>query len=296
MVDNKKDTMPSIDLKLAVNYLPAIECILKTLLISTSMSLLDNGHHLGGFIIMSLMLNIDRTIYHPMIFDGNAVLCCVLGSWVINYLRLMADAPKYMSPLVTISWMLFAFALVMEPKSVQELFVMYGTGSGGLFRQILPGLITSIVAGTITFLPMLQESNSFKISRSLAFSSLCISWVYLIGVWRPRPRNHNGGLCVFATQTILARFSPVLFVDPIAAVAYFMASLAALAYQYIQIHMVSVTVHTILPTKEDNSVIVEYPRTTELNTIVEEDGAENDEDLEDLFRTACQNRMIGGHV
>ena len=289
-----KDTMPIIDLKLAVNYLPAIECILKTLLISTSMCLLDNGHHLGGFIIMSLMLNIDRTIYHAMIFDGNAILCCVQGSWVINFLRASAEAPKFMGPLVTAAWLVFAFALVLEPRAVQEYFVMYGNGSGGLLRQILPGLCTSILVGTIAFTPMVAESNSFRIFRSLGFASLCIAWVYIVGVWRARPRNHNGGLCVFATQTILGRFCPVLFVDPVVAVSYFMASLAAFAYQYVQIHMVTVTIHTALPTKDD-SVVVDCSRATELNTIAEEDGTE-DEDLEDLFRSACQNKLVGGRV
>lgn len=322
----KKPSMPPIDLTLAVNFIPAVVCLCKAVLMSFSLSMLDPGEHLGGFVIFVMMLNIDRAVSSARIFDENAVQCCILASWVLNHLRSLAASPKPVAPIATFLWLVFSYCLVAEPRVVQEFFVMYGHGSGGVFKRILPGIITSAFVMVMAFTHLHDESWIVKSSRSVGFACLCVSWVYVVSVWRPKPR-HNGG-CVFECHLLLSRFCLVLYVYWIVAVLYAVGCVALMVYHYIQIHVVksggfsgcgsgglnsecnscvddknslsevSIMINDIrnsesavpcsLNTRKAlsvNMVGIEGPM-EEMNTIDEED----DEDLEAIFRSACQNR------
>ena len=100
----KEEGMPGIDLSLAVNFIPAVECLTKTVAIVASMAFVAEQHDLGAFLVIALMLNLDRVFVCTRIFDGNAVLCAILGSWVINFLRVASEAPCFVNPLVTVVW------------------------------------------------------------------------------------------------------------------------------------------------------------------------------------------------
>jgi hypothetical protein len=56
--------MPPIDLtlRLAVNFIPVVVCLCKAVLMSLSLSMLDPGEHLCGFVIFVMMLIIDRAV------------------------------------------------------------------------------------------------------------------------------------------------------------------------------------------------------------------------------------------
>lgn len=298
----KKPAMPPIDLTLAVNFIPAVVCLCKAVLMSFSLSLLDPGEHLGGFVVFVMVLNIDRAVSSARIFDENAVQCCILASWVLNYLRSLANSPKLVAPITTFLWLIFAYCLVVEPRRVQEFFVMYGQGSGGVLKRILPGVITSLFVVVMAFTHLSNEYWIIKSARSVGFACLCVAWVYVVSVWRPKPR-HNGG-CVFECHLLLSRFCPVLYVQWIVAVLYAAGCMTIMVYHYIQIHVanpqeggscmednsslseVTVMINDINTKNGVGFIEVEGPM-EEMNTIVEED----DEDLETLFRSACQGRV-----
>ena len=336
----KKPLMPPIDLTLAVNFIPAVICLCKAALMAFSLNTLDPGEHLGGFVIFVMVLNIDRAVSCARIFDENAVQCCILASWVINFLRGLAASPRPVGPIATFLWLLFSFLLVVEPRRVQEFFVMYGKGSGGTAKRVLPGIITSVFVLVLAFTHQSHETPIVKGCRTLSFACLCVAWVYIVSIWRPKPRhNGNNGNCVFESHLLLSRFCPVLYVHWIAALVYGLGCLVALVYHYVQIH-VSRSVelamedpphqsyqnyqeHQSLHTyheKNDTSVSVallsdsamsvpaNQSYQTQLNhsnvrnvpLIVTtalsckepiETIAEDDEDLEALFRAACQNRQ-----
>lgn len=234
----KKPPMPPIDLTLAVNFIPAVVCLCKSALMSFSLNTLDPGEHLGGFVIFVMVLNIDRAVSCARIFDENAVQCCILASWVINHLRGVATSPRPVGPLATFVWMLFSFLLVVEPRRVQDLFVMYGRGSGGTAKRILPGITTSVFVLVLAFTHQPHETPITRTARSMGFSCLCVAWVYVVSIWRPKPR-HNGvnGNCVFECHLLLSRFCPVLYVNWIAALVYGFGCAVALVYHYVHIHV-----------------------------------------------------------
>jgi hypothetical protein len=268
--------MPAIDLTLAVNYLPAVECMVKVTLLSCILCLSNVSEHFGAVPVMALMLNIDRALSSARIFDGNAVHYYVLLSWFVNTLRSTAYAPGAVLPVATFLWVAFAFLLVVEPVQVQEFFVLYGQGSGGRLKQVLPAVAGSFFVGLFCFLPVSVESCPFRVARSLAFATLCVAWVYVVAVWKDRPRG--AGLCVFSSHALLARFAPVLYVNAAVAVVYCTACVGMMAFHYVQMHVVTVTVHQHVPVHSEPA-----PDTVvSLNTIREED----EEDLEALLRSA----------
>lgn len=208
--------MPPVDLTLAVNFVPAVLCLFKSALISLALCMLHPGEHLGGFVLLATVLNVDRVVSSKRIFDENAVQCCILASWVINYLRAMADAPKVVEPMVTFLWVYFGLFLVVEPRRWRVFFVMYGQGSGGVIRRMLPVILTSACVSIIAFTPLAQETCFLQSGRTMAFSCLCTLWVYAVGVWHPRPRRHGLG-DIFECHLLLSRFCLVLYVHPIVA-------------------------------------------------------------------------------
>ena len=310
-----KKPMSPIDLTLAINFIPAVVCLCKAVLISFSLSILRPGEHLGGFVILVMVLNIDRAVSCVRIFDENAVQCCILAAWVINFLRGLAEAPKLVLPVTTFLWFLFGYCLVLEPRRVQEFFVMYGHGSGGVFKRILPGILTSLFVVVMAFTPLnlgldlglKEESVIIKSARSISFACLCVAWVYVVSVWRPKPRNN--GSCVFECHLLLSRFCPILYVQWIVAVLYAAGCVGILLYHYVRIHVSPVPPHSprhdfpqaeVLAGSTNASIApavsammpmtVIAPGCAEMNAnyaIVEEE----DEDLEAYFRTACQSRQ-----
>ena len=67
-----------VDLRLAVNYLPACSCLCKVLVFMLLIGLVPPGHEArGGYIQLAAMLYIDRLHTRNMIFDANAILMAI---------------------------------------------------------------------------------------------------------------------------------------------------------------------------------------------------------------------------
>ena len=291
------EEMPTIDLTLAVNYLPAVEVVLKVALFASTLSLMDQSEIFYGVAVMALMLSVDRSLRCELrspgsvwILDGNALQFAVLMSWFVNRLRTEASAPGFVLPLAMMAWILASLALVAEPKAVQEFYGLYG-GAGGTLRQIGPGVVNSFFVGLSAFLPCEAESGGVRVLRSLGFTLLCVLWVYVVGVWRARPRQHQGGMCMFASHALIARFCPVLYLPWFWALMYGLNGLGAMVYHYVQIHMVTVTVRQTLPTAEVSYCSVGAGvggMSDGIGTIAEED-----DDLEAYFQTAKMQLQRG---
>jgi hypothetical protein len=303
--------MPPLDLTLAVNYIPAVVCVAKAVLISFCLCILNPGTHLGGFIVFAMMLNIDRAISSARIFDENAVQLCILAAWVINYLRVASEAGRFLNPVVSFVWVLFSVVLVLEPKAVQELFVLYGQGSGGTIHKIMPAVITSVMVAAISYTPLPVELGAVKAARTIGFASLCVAWVYIVTVWKAKPRHGNNTSCVFETHALIARFCPVLYVNWVLAAVFGVVCIGAMVYHYIRIHVAKVELCeeiSQLPincsnnnnnnnnnSSNNNSSSINIASAISIDLqsaqhMIEPIEEEDDEALEAYFRSACQSK------
>lgn len=296
--------MPGIDLSLAVNYIPAVECLSKTVAIVSSMAFVSEQHDLGAFLIIALMLNIDRVFACTRIFDGNAVLFTLVGSWLINFLRVSSEAPSFINPFVTAVWCFSALCLLVEPGRLKPFILSEAEQSshggwsssvrvdvsadGGRLcrmRRIVPVLMTTVCVGCIAFTRMDREGWAVKFGRSLAFSSLCVVWVYLVGVWR-----RSGGAFNTFTQNLVGRFCPVLFVNSTCAAFFVMACLVGFGYLYYDMQRPPSGSGACSQAQSYFGVCEESVAPEPMMTIVEE---ETDEDLEACFRMAKQGKGGG---
>ena len=264
-----------IDLTLAVNFIPAVVCLCKAALISFTLCLLTPGEHLGGFVVFAIVLNLDRAISSGKILDESSVQCCILASWVINFLRVLALSPRLVDPITTFFWVCFGYSLVLEPKWIQEFFVIYGKGA--LFR-ILPGALTSLFVVVMAFTPLNEETSMVKCSRTMCFASLCVAWVYIVGVFKPK------GNSVFECHLLLSRFCPILYIQWVVAAFYAAGCVFILVYHHFHF---SHTDEDISIPKSDP--VIHSTNSTHNNLITPI--VEEDEDLEAYFRTACQSRQ-----
>ena len=311
-----KAQMAAIDLTLAVNFIPAVICLAKAALISFCLGIVQPWHHLGGFIIFAMLLNIDRSVACAKIFDENAVQMVILAAWIINVLRVAVETSKLaqtLNPVLSVSWVSLSLALVVEPKIVQECFVLYGQGSGGTVRKLLPAVLTSLMVGCISFTPMPDESGAVKSIRALSFATLCVLWVYVVSIWR-RNKRQVANVCVFETHALIARFCPVLYIHSVLAFWFVVACLGCVVYHYVRMHVAvggvtltdeeqfhapgKTTTKEIRESKERPKAQsvpalvmtdLQLPESNlqDISTIAEED----DEALEAYFRSACQNRQ-----
>jgi hypothetical protein len=293
--------MPPIDLTLAVNYIPAVVCLGKAALISFCLSIIHPGAHLGGFVVFAMLLNLDRAVSCARIFDENALQLCILASWVINFLRVASEAPVLLNPIVSALWVGFSLSLVVEPRVVQEFFVLYGQGAGGALRKLVPGIVSSLMVGLVSLTPLQAEAGVVKSARTVGFAGLCVAWVYVVSVWRAKPRNVSGA-CVFETHALVARFCPVLYVNWVVAGGFGLVCVACLAYHYVRIHVrrgleradrvdraeyvVAAPEPVMGPLPNIRLEGVRLEGTIDMGPIEEED----DEDLEAFFRSACLSK------
>ena len=299
----KEEAMPGIDLSLAVNYIPAVECLSKTLAIVSSMAFVSEQHDLGAFMIIALMLNLDRVFACTRIFDGNAVLCTILASWIVNFLRVSSEAPKFINPFVAVVWCFGSLCLLLEPAKLKPFILPEGESSGGgwgpsvrvdvssdggracRLKRIVPVLVNTVCVGTIAFTRMDHEGWAVKFGRSMSFSVLCVVWVYLIGVWR-----RSGGAFNTFTQNLVGRFCPVLFVNSVCAALFVMACLVGFGYLYYEMQRPQAGPSGTGQTSQDyREVSAEIAAAGVMTPIIEE---ETDEDLEACFRMARQGREV----
>jgi hypothetical protein len=299
----KEEGMPGIDLTLAVNYIPAVDCLSKTVAIVSSMAFVDDLHQMGAFLIIALMLNVDRVFACTRIFDGNAVLCTILGSWVVNFLRVGSNAPRFLNPLITVVWCFGALCMLLEPARLKAFILSEAEQSshngsswgpsvrvdvsadGGRacrLKRIVPILATSVCVGTIAFTQMESEGWAVRFGRSLSFSALCVVWVYLVGVWR-----RSGGAFNTFTQNLVGRFCPVLFVNAVCASLFVMACLVGFGYLYFDMHRPPPGPGSTSSEQDYKEVCMQAATSGPMMTITEED---TDEDLEACLRMARQGR------
>jgi hypothetical protein len=254
------------------------------------LAFISPGEHLGVYTIMSLLLNIDQVISHRRIFDGNALLCTILASHVINFLRAgVTTSPFFLAVFVSIVWVSCSVLLVTEPPFLTEYLT-----ERNMLKRVLPSLVTGFGIGFLAFTPLHTEALGLKFARSLGFLLMCVVWVYMIGVWRRNGMNDT------FSQNLIATFCPVLFVPVGFMIVFMLVCFSLLAYHMSRETSLS---STQAPPGQQGSVsaaparqqgpppVPPSPRPGSMHTIQEEaPSVDDDEDLEAYFKMACQAR------
>ena len=110
-----------IDLSLAVNYVPAANCLVRLVFYLSVMCMIRPGEELGSYSLLAMSLWLDRVVFrvllHNLIFDSSALILAVFNANVYQTIRGF-NPPSHMSFLgavVNFLWGMCCLYMIIEP-------------------------------------------------------------------------------------------------------------------------------------------------------------------------------------
>lgn len=213
----------NIDLRLAVNYLPACACALQSVALSFALCAVHSVRLLPGFAPLCLLLVFHRASPRTLrIFDGSGVLFSIFLSHCVAAMQEFGEGWWTLWPplhgALSLEWPAAACYLLWTPPSR---------------RSHLQGWLGCACAHVSVwgFLHRAEgpEHRVVRVGRDLAFTGLCLSWTYVVGIYRKRlargpPESES-------SSHFAVYFWPVLYVHAYAAAAYGVAAFAVVCAQ-----------------------------------------------------------------
>jgi len=198
-----------VDLRLAVNYVPACVCFFKSGMLLCVLCCIHTVQSVACYVPVALTLALDR-LHSPLaIFDGNGVLLSLFFAHCVNHIReeagLRSVVEAYYSFVVSPLWPLLAVLALFD----FPIPFLRQRGLSGLFCE------TAFFISVMAFMPMESESYIVRIVRGLIFVMLSFAWAYIIGIHQRRMAQPVDSSVHFAVY-----FSPVLYVQGFLALAF----------------------------------------------------------------------------
>lgn len=218
----------TVDLRLAVNYLPACACLGKMLLFMLAVSSIRPGEEVDSYVTLAAMLYLDRLMVRNMIFDANAIILAVYFSDVQAQLRAVSPNTAYPGVVdaMFLVWAMTSVVLIAEPHAVKQALERRPRAN-----KLVPVVLMLLVVPAVCHFNAPLETGSTRACRAMAFTLMSFAWIYIVGIHTPRGIEHlKENSCQF-----VARLSPVLYVSPWIAVAFAFAATAALGIQYLRL-------------------------------------------------------------
>jgi len=225
------DAASSIDLSLAVNYLPACSCAVKSFLLSLALCGAHSLRAAPAYVGVGALLVFDRLVQgRACILDGSSVLMGIFAAHVVCEVQESQSAHPYPA------WMHWAF-LALSAEWVGLSGCRLYLCSGGQIRTAVPAssrraaqqwefLASCAHVVLCAFYRAPQpEPRGVRISRHMGFVCLCVCWMYVIGIYLRRVTHVAADSAVHFASF----FWPVLYVHPYVAAAYACAVLASVA-------------------------------------------------------------------
>ena len=220
-----------IDLTLAVNYVPAAVCLLRLVWYLFTLSLIRPGQEIGGYLVLGLVLYLDRVIFRvyvmSVIFDTSAVILAVYFANVYHLVRLSNTEShmNFFGLIVNVWWVFCCVFMILEPTRLRAVFEKRSR-----FYHILPALIMVLALVAQVQVHSEREEPGTKFARGITFGLLSLVWVYVVGIHQSQaiePLKDN-------SSHFISRFAPVLYLPPIIAGLFAVAASVCVFYQYYQ--------------------------------------------------------------
>lgn len=213
-----------VDLRLAFNYLPACLCAAQSLALSFALCALHAFRLAPGYVACAMCLAVDRIHAHTRILDGNSVLLGIFLSHVVSEIQEFGTDDWHSWP--NIHWI----PSVMWPLSAGYLMV-YGapiTMAGrGLERLAFVGSCVHVAAFAYQRAES-PEPRAVRVGRYMAFSLICIGWMYVVGIYRRRVTH----VATDSAVHFAVYFWPILYIHPYASVAYSVAAVVSIVAHF----------------------------------------------------------------
>lgn len=269
--------MQSVDLSLAISYVPAALCLLRLVIYLVGVTCLHPGEEIGGLMILAHVLYLDRLAFSMAnlntIFDSNAVLLAVFFSHVYLFIR-NANTELHLSFLgtaVNVWWAACCIALIAEPARMRA----WAEERGRVF-QFIPPCIMAVSLITLSRVHAEREDGLSRFARGFAFALLSIVWVYVVGIKKKLQLDHS--------NHFISRFAPVLYLPSYACGIFAVLAVAAVAYQYYKLFILErepearLLPVTAPPPQQNHGLL----------TTIKEDA---EPDMEEMFRLARQSKF-----
>lgn len=212
-----------IDLRLAVNYLPACECAVLSVTLSFSLCLFHSVRLLPAFVPVCMLLVLHRAEPRSLrIFDGSGVLFSVFLSHCVAVMQEFGSGWWNLWPSVYL-------ALSLEWPAVAGYFLLFPPGRRAALHSCLA--IACVHASLFAFFHRTEgpEYRLVRVGRDLVFAALCLVWTYVVGIYRRRLAR--GPPDSESSSHFAAYFWPVLYVHAYAAALYVLACVLVVASQ-----------------------------------------------------------------
>lgn len=210
-----------IDLRLAVNYLPACACAMQSAALSFVLCALHGAGLPPAFVPVCLALVVHRAQPRSLrIFDGSAILFSIFASHCVAAIQEFGAGGFHLwRPLhlvFSVEWPCFAAYLLYRPPAHRDYLSL--CFAFACFR---------VSCCAFLYRPDYSELRLVRVGRDLAFAGLCLVWTYVVGLYRRRlthqPTESAAHFAIY--------FWPVLFAHPYAAGPYACAALAVICLQ-----------------------------------------------------------------
>jgi len=273
--------MMKVDLRLAVNYLPACVCMAKMVVFVLAVSIISPGNEIRVYTVLAAVLYLDRLWTANIIFDANAVLLAVYFSHVHALIRSGSETQSYLLPMLALHfcWMVSCGLLLYEPPLVRRVLERRSS-----LERLGPtaGMLFIVVA--LSFFEQAPEHIAVQGWRALSFTLLSFAWIYIVGVENMQGADHlKQNSYQFTT-----RLAPLLYSPFWATILFFQAASVCLVVQYLRrYNPPSIPIYQ--PIDSQSPYLVEAAPS-------QESDSDTAESLEELFRQAQRKSATTAQV
>lgn len=198
--------MQTVDLTLAVNYLPACGCLIRLILLMLALATVPPGDEiLGGYLTIAAVLYLDRTLTHKIIFDGNAILMAVFFANTHAVIRATASTMKGYPVIVGVGHFIWAAGctlLIADPPLVRQALDRKIAGN-----KLIPVCNMLLVIVVSAYFQCDLEPIMIRACRGLAFTLLAFAWIYVVGIHS----NQGVGYLKETSWQFITRLAPVIY-------------------------------------------------------------------------------------